>query len=243
MRTQTYQVKLRKGQSVYNFKRDYEKFHRYAHRFHERNIVSQDFYSATQSIVEKKAHLKVANAKVDRTRILEIGGGGGEHLVFEKNKSLDNYVVTDIQSDFLEIIKKQFNVTTVASDGNLLPFTDDSFSACIATSVLEHVVQLEKTLLEVKRVLKKDGDFLVVVPTNGGILIEIYKLLVSYPFMSFNGIKKPSYIWHYENVNCFKRVNALLHIHFKIVEKCSIPFSFFPLFLSPLYFFHCRNVK
>ncbi len=228
---------------MYNFKGDYEKFQRYAHRFHDLNLVAQDLYSATQSIATRRAHLKIANAKIDRTRILEIGGGGGEHIAFEKDNGFDNYVVTDIESDFLKIIRKQFDIVALASDGSQLPFKDNSFTVSIATSVLEHVVLLEKMLLEVKRVLKEDGDFLVVVPTNGGILIEIYKLLVSYPFMSFNGIKKPSYIWHYLNVNCFKRIRALLHIYFEIVDKCSLPYKHIPSFLSPLYYFHCRNRK
>jgi ubiquinone/menaquinone biosynthesis C-methylase UbiE len=226
---------------MYDFKSDYDKWCHYARKLHERNLVGQDLYCLTQSIVEKKAHREVARTKTDRTRILEIGGGGGEHIVFEKNITSNNYVVIDIEKDFLNIIRKHFDIITIAADGCELPFKADSFSTIIATSVFEHVAQLEKVLLEIKRILTKEGDLLVIVPINGSLIIEIYKLLISYPFMFFNGIKKPNYIWNYLNVNSFKRINALLHIHFLIASKRSIPFNMFLPFLSPLYFYHCRK--
>lgn len=226
---------------MYDFKNDYDKWCHYARRLHERNLVGQDLYCLTQSIIEKKAHREVARTKASRTRILEIGGGGGEHIVFEKNIKSHNYVVIDIEKDFLNIIRKQFDIITIAADGCELPFKADSFSTIISTSVFEHVTQLEKMLLEIKRILQKGGDLLVIVPTNGSLIIGVYKLLISYPFMFFNGIKKPNYIWNYLNINSFKRINALLHFHFLIASKRSIPFAIFPPFLSPLYFYHCRK--
>lgn len=228
---------------MYDFKKDFEMWQKYAFRFHSRNILKQDFYCFTQSFVEKRAHLEVSLANVDRNRVLEIGGGGGEHVAFEKNNGLKNYIVIDNVKDFLDIVKKQYSITAMAADGCELPFKDDTFSVCIATSVFEHVTQLEKMLLEIKRVLVKDGNLLVIVPVNGNIVIEIYKLLISYPFMVLNGIKRPGNIWNYLNVNSFKRIKALLDINFGIIEKHSIPFKFVPTALSPLYYFHCKNIK
>jgi ubiquinone/menaquinone biosynthesis C-methylase UbiE len=227
--------------SGYDFRSDYETWKKYARRFHARNIENQDLYCLTQSLVEKTAHRQVAEAKTNRSRILEIGGGGGEHIAFEKNVSSENYVVVDVETQFLDILRKQFDVAILAADGCSLPLKTASFSTIISTSVFEHVDQLENMLLEIKRVLTQDGDLLVIVPTNGSLIIEAYKLFISYPFMRYNGIKKPDHIWNYVNVNSFKRINALLHIHFTSIRKQSIPFKMLPSFLSPLYFFHCRN--
>jgi len=227
--------------SRYDFGSDYEAWKKYAHRFHARNMENRDLYCLTQSLVERTAHRQIAEANTNRSRILEIGGGGGEHFAFEKNINSENYVVVDVEKCFLDILRKQFDVDSIAANGCSLPFKAATFSTIIATSVFEHVDQLENMLFEIKRVLTQNGDLLVIVPTNGSLIIEVYKLFISYPFMLFNGIKKPGRIWNYVNVNSFKRINALLHIHFGSIRKHSIPFKILPFFLSPLYFFHCRN--
>ncbi|OHA88569.1 MAG: hypothetical protein A2653_03415 [Candidatus Zambryskibacteria bacterium RIFCSPHIGHO2_01_FULL_43_25] len=52
----------------------------------------------------------------------------------------------------------------VIADVNKLPFCDNSVDAIIAESVLEHVVNPEQVVTEIKRVLKPNGIIYIVVP-------------------------------------------------------------------------------
>lgn len=231
--------------SPYNFQKDYLTWKNYARHAHSRNFTKNDFYISSQSIVERFGHQKIARANCNRQKILEIGVGGGEHIEFEKGTvDLKNYTAVDIESSFLELVKKHYpEVNTVHISGCLLPFSESYFTTVIAASTLEHIPSLDDSLREIQRVLVPDGDFLVLVPRNGGLLIELFKGLVTYPTLRLNGIKRPSLIWHYENANSFKRIKVLLMKYFEILEEAPVPFSWLPSLLSPLHFFHCANKR
>lgn len=51
-------------------------------------------------------------------------------------------------------------------DGNNLPFTDSSFDIVVSSNVLEHVQDLDGLLADMKRVLRKDGIAVHVLPTH-----------------------------------------------------------------------------
>ncbi|MES2662044.1 MAG: class I SAM-dependent methyltransferase [Pseudomonadota bacterium] len=52
----------------------------------------------------------------------------------------------------------------VVYDGKEIPFPDEYFDIIFSTSVLEHVENLNMSLQEISRILKKDGTFVSVVP-------------------------------------------------------------------------------
>src|SRR3972149_3217877 len=54
----------------------------------------------------------------------------------------------------------------LVSDAHRLPFKDQSFDAVFALEVLEHVFEPVKVLQEIKRVLKKDGYGVFLVPAE-----------------------------------------------------------------------------
>lgn len=49
-------------------------------------------------------------------------------------------------------------------DGHTLPFQDEEFDSIISSEVFEHVGNIEEIVMELKRVLKKDGIMLITVP-------------------------------------------------------------------------------
>lgn len=53
-----------------------------------------------------------------------------------------------------------------AANGDRLPFPDAYFSTVVSNSVLEHIPDLDEVLIEVRRVLKKDGAFIICVPND-----------------------------------------------------------------------------
>jgi len=49
-------------------------------------------------------------------------------------------------------------------DGKTLPFPDDHFDAVVAFEVFEHVFNIDKTITEIRRVLKPGGQLLITIP-------------------------------------------------------------------------------
>lgn len=224
----------------YDFQKDYALWKEYARRAHSRNFAGKkDVYVSLQSIVERVGHRKIAEAACDRSCVLEIGAGGGEHIEFEKN-SLNDYTAVDIEPKFLELIKEHYPaVKAVQVAGSALPFPDRSFTTVIAASTLEHIPTLEETLAETRRVLTENGDFLVLVPRNGSLIVNLFKVFVTYPTLRLKGIRRPGLIWHYENANTFQRVRVLLSKYFLVKDEAPVPCSWMPEAFSPLHFFHC----
>ena len=50
------------------------------------------------------------------------------------------------------------------ADATNLPFLDDSFNCVVCSEVIEHIPEDEKLLLEVKRVLRNNGIFIITTP-------------------------------------------------------------------------------
>lgn len=121
-----------------------------------------------------------------------------------------------------------------------MPFEDGAFDCIVAMSILEHIERLNDTLAAVRRVLASNGSFHVVVPANGGIAVNAFKMIMTYPTMRRRNITRPDLVWHTLNVNSFKRVRALLHLHFGTVRETAVPFGFAPWWMSPLWAFECK---
>lgn len=96
-------------------------------------------------------------------RVLELGAAQGRGLVELKNQGFEAYGVEpwEIARETAAELAKQLNVSLDIRSGSAedIPFTDNYFDIVIATSVMEHVTDLEKSLREVFRVLKPGGVF------------------------------------------------------------------------------------
>ncbi|MBT3261239.1 class I SAM-dependent methyltransferase [bacterium] len=111
-------------------------------------------------------------------RILEVGCGLGEASVYFAKKGAD-VVATDISSGMLEVVKKlaalhNVSLTTKQAYSHELDFVDNSFDVVYAANLLHHI-DLEPTLKEVKRVLKKGGVFISWDPLAHNPMINVYR--------------------------------------------------------------------
>ena len=115
--------------------------------------------------------------------ILDIGYGSGIFFP-ELKKHSSNLFGIDIHEYHTEIQKTlfEYGIETNLSKANIdkLPFTDNFFECIIAISVLEHIKNLEKTLLEILRVLKPNGIFLVGIPIKNKFMNLIFKNLLRF---------------------------------------------------------------
>lgn len=98
-------------------------------------------------------------------KALELGCGTGSLWMGHDDlvDRFDELVLTDLSEGMLETARKNIgnrnNVEYQIADIQDLPFEDDSFDMVIANAMLYHVPDLDKGLIEVRRVLKDDGVF------------------------------------------------------------------------------------
>ena len=107
--------------------------------------------------------------------ILELGCGDVIHWKdrIDKLPNGCKLILSDFSEGMLNLVKERYsrfeNVSFEKIDIQSIPFEDDSFDMIIANHMLFHVPDLNKALLEVKRVLKKGGYFYSATDGNGGM--------------------------------------------------------------------------
>jgi ubiquinone/menaquinone biosynthesis C-methylase UbiE len=95
--------------------------------------------------------------------ILDIGTGSGDFIVvLKKIFPASEIVGVDPNSDSLEEAKKLFSDVTFQEMGaEKLEFANDSFDVVSISMALHHLPEIEKSFLEIKRVVKPDGWIII----------------------------------------------------------------------------------
>lgn len=101
--------------------------------------------------------------------LLDVGCASGFHLFKLAKQVAEGYGV-DIAREFINQANKEKerldvdNIYFVESNLEKLPYLDNNFDKIICAEVLEHVIEEDLSILEIKRVLKKDGTLVITVP-------------------------------------------------------------------------------
>ncbi len=142
--------------------------------------------------------------------LLEAGTGSGIFLP-ELSKHCEKLYACDIHENFDNISAlceksgiKDYHLSTQSIDHTNFP--DKFFDIVVAVSVLEFVPDIEKSVNEIKRILKNDGIFITICPMESNILDF---------FLSFYTRKRPNE----ESGDSRKKVSKILEQHFTVVKK------------------------
>ncbi|MFH1367119.1 MAG: methyltransferase domain-containing protein [Patescibacteria group bacterium] len=95
-------------------------------------------------------------------KILEIGCATG--LISQIFCAENEVCGLDLSDDLLAGAKSRGLRTVKADLEEELPFKNDRFDLIIASEIIEHVIDTDKLLCEINRVLKKDGKLILSVP-------------------------------------------------------------------------------
>lgn len=128
-----------------------------------------------------------SNYRIDKgMTVLELGCGTGD--MWKNRESFIASCSKLVLSDFSEGMLKTAK-TTIGSYDNVeyrvvdiqnIPYKDDTFDAVIANMMLYHVPDIDKGLLEVRRVLKRNGSFYCATYGEHGIVEYLSKILAPY---------------------------------------------------------------
>ena len=156
-------------------------------------------------------------------KVLDLGAGVGYHLNFEKISKKRKYICLDSDSKKLQRIKNE-NVIKLCASCEKIPLKANSVDLVIASHILEHIDKLERCLSEIKRVLKKKGILIVVLPCDPGLLWRMLALFSpSRRRLKRLGISYDEVMKH-EHVNSVKYCIKNLNNEFKPVKEKFFPF-------------------
>ena len=163
------------------------------------SVVKQQYATANNlktriSIHEKYSTNKmgfgnwiISNYKIAKgMKVLELGCGTGD--MWKNRASLISNCSKLILSDFSEgmvtVTKENVgnydNIEYKVIDIQEIPYENETFDIVIANMMLYHVPDIYKGLTEVRRVLKKGGDFYCATYGEHGIIEYLSKLLAAY---------------------------------------------------------------
>jgi ubiquinone/menaquinone biosynthesis C-methylase UbiE len=104
--------------------------------------------------------------KIDGGNVLDVGCGSGQftEILAEALHSFESITGVDVNEDFLMEASKKFpagNFRFIRAGSQNLPFIEDNFDLVVISNALHHVEDPEASLVEIKRVLKSGGYFLI----------------------------------------------------------------------------------
>lgn len=190
-----------------------------SHQTQAKTLKDKVYKSVKSLMIKRKRHQVLEFHKTGN--ILDIGAGTGDFLeAFEQ----DNWRKFAIEpSDKLHTILKQKQIQRF---NNLIAFEDDSFEIITLWHSLEHIPNLEETLLELKRILKPNGIIFIAVPNHKSYDAKFYKTY-------WAAWDVPRHLWHFSRTGLKK---ILLKYEFNCIKEKAMPFdSYYVSLLSESY--------
>lgn len=206
------------------------------------NFYTVTQYSGLMGQFHKKYHSQIikhlkSNSLSD---ILEVGAGFGEHLS-NGYRDFNSYTLLDLQmrrndprlQDNLRFLEPSQieKLNFVKADASDMPFDDGSFDRVVITCVLHHFKQLDKSLVEIRRVLKSDGIIVIYLPCDPGLIYRFIRHFMSHKKQSKimkRDLTYIKYLWSLEHTGHYPGIMACINYIFRDykITKRKFPLPF-----------------
>jgi len=175
--------------------------------------VGKDAEEIIFSIIRENCPCQTSNV-----RLLDFGAGNGRYLeMLNKQMPKGNLYGTEVDKERVaQIAQKGFNVVLLEEGRDCLPYEDDFFDVVFSSNVIEHIPEsiYKRYLLEINRVLKEKGLFIVGTPNYPAKrFYDMYKALRT-GFFKYYFFDDPTHI----NKLSFKSLESDLKTAFGFVD-------------------------
>ena len=180
----------------------------------------------------RKSHSKMEKMFVGKkfAKVLELGGGNGEHLDFVKH-DYDKYLVTDLKAPKLNTKWKSDNrIYCDIVNAEAIPYETASFDRIVVTCLLHHVSDPEKVLEEILRVLKNEGVATIFLSCDPGMLVRFIRLLTTARAAKRKNFKGYGLMVARDHRN---HIGSILQMVTYVFKSCKVTTKFYP--------FHIRS--
>ncbi|NBO17472.1 MAG: class I SAM-dependent methyltransferase [Proteobacteria bacterium] len=186
---------------------------------------------------------KVLEMIPSKGKVLDIGCFSGYLLekIKEKNPHIDVFGVDASKESVRYYVEKGLNVIEVDAEGKL-PFEDSFFNTVIGMEIIEHIVDTDSFLIEIKRILKKDGYLILTTPNVLSLSRRLMALFGVNPFFEASFSYPSSIIAGHVRFFSHILLKGFLEFHhFKVLECKSDVINFsnnqklFSVFLADLF--------
>lgn len=181
-----------------------------------------------QNLGHKNIHKWQKNSHSNR--YLEIGIGQGYQVQDNKQSQMD-FFGSDLSFHNLDVYKSiNPGSLLVVADAINLPFAKDSFDTIVSIYMLEHIVDLDLCMVNIQKILRRNGEFLIALPSEGGLLYTIGRNLTTKRYMEKNFRVDYDTIIKESHVHTYAEIYKKLNLFFKIEKIKYLPFPFLPNF-------------
>ena len=171
-----------------------------SHTDGKRTLFEKTYQFIKNIALANKLNL-INNCAPKKGNLLDVGAGTGDFLLTAKNNGW-NTIGFEPNSKAKEMAqKKGINFTEKTAD-----LQDNSFDVITMWHVLEHVLDLEIQIKELKRLVKKDGTIIVAVPNFNSFDAKYYNEF----WAAFDA---PRHLWHFSKTaieKLFRKENVKL---------------------------------
>ncbi len=157
-----------------NMKFTGERIEKKQRKFEHRFADHLERYEFAKPFIKEKIVLDVA-----------CGTGYGTHILSQVAKDIS---WLDVDPQTVKVAKEKYhapNLHYFLGDGKKLPFEDNQFDTVISFETIEHIVEYEQFLKEIKRVLKGDGTLIISTPNFLGEIVKNTYHVSNFTFKDF----------------------------------------------------------
>jgi len=174
-----------------NLERYYESDDYISHTDGKRSLFEKLYHTVKQKALRDKIKL-MQGFKTSKGNLLDVGAGTGDFLVEAKN---NGWAITGIEpSTKAKAIAIEKGINFAES---LSAIESHSQDVITMWHVLEHVPDVEKEIVELKRVLKHDGILIVAVPNYKSYDAQHYGVF-------WAAYDVPRHLWHFSKTSIKK---------------------------------------
>lgn len=196
---------------------------------YQKNNYRNYLYSGFIGILFKWQH-KLLSPKIYNNceKVLEIGPGYEPHIKYKKLNFKEYYCLElETNLDHKKYYEDNFtNINFRTYDGKKLNFDDNFFDRIIISHTLEHILDFEKFLNEMMRVLKKNCVISIASPCDNGFLWRLGRFLLKKTFHKKNNTSELDYDYLIakEHVNTIFQIISVLKKKFIVQDELYLPF-------------------